>query len=73
MSHKEKKSLLRRAIEREELNLAEYSFEEIEKVIRELAEYYVDKVRAEEAIRLRDAMGVAADKVKSLLKKEVKA
>lgn len=73
MSHKEKNSLLRRAIAREELNLAEYSFEEIEKVIRELAEYYVDKVRAEEAIRLLDAMGVAADKVKSILKKEVKA
>ncbi len=73
MSHKnEKKSLMKRTLQREEVNLAEYSFKEIEEVIRELAEARIEKLRTEEAIRLLDAVGVAVEKIRYLLSKEEK-
>lgn len=71
MSHKnEKKSLMKRILEREEFNLAEYSFKEIEEVIRELAEARIQRLRTEEALRLLDAVGVAVEKIRHLLSKE---
>lgn len=73
MSRKnEKKSLMKRILQREEVNLAEYSFKEIEEVIRELAEARIEKLRTEEAIRLLDAVGVAVEKIRYLLSKEEK-
>lgn len=73
MSHKnEKKSLMKRILEREEFNLAEYSFKEIEEVIRELAEARIQRLRTEEALRLLDAVGVAVEKIRHLLSKEEK-
>lgn len=73
MSHKnEKKSLMKRILEREEFNLAEYSFKEIEEVIRELAEARIQRLRTEEALRLLDAVGVAVEKIRYLLSKEEK-
>ena len=73
MSHKnEKKSLMKRILEHEEFNLAEYSFKEIEEVIRELAEARIQRLRTEEALRLLDAVGVAVEKIRYLLSKEEK-
>lgn len=73
MSHKnEKKSLMKRILEREEFNLAEYSFKEIEEVIRELAEARIQRLRTEEALRLLDAVGIAVEKIRHLLSKEEK-
>lgn len=71
MSHKEeKKPLLKRVIEREEINFADYSLTEIEQVIHQLAESHIDKVRTEEAIRLIDAIGIGLSKVRAILEKE---
>lgn len=71
MSHKEeRKPLLKRVIEREEINFADYTLNEIEDVIRQLAEFHIDKVRTEEAIRLIDAIGVGLSKVRAILEKE---
>ncbi len=73
MSKKEdKKSLLTRVLEREEVNLTEYSIKEIEQVIKELVELRLDRVRTEEALRLLDAIALAVDKVREVLRKEEK-
>ena len=72
VTQNEKKSLMKRILQREEVNLAEYSFKEIEEVIRELAEARIEKLRTEEAIRLLDAVGVAVEKIRYLLSKEEK-
>ena len=45
MSKKEeKKGLMKRLVEREEVNLADYTMNEIEEVIKELVELRVDRV-----------------------------
>ena len=73
MSKKEdKKSLLKRVLGREEVNLTEYSIKEIEQVIKELVELRLDRVRTEEALRLLDAIALAVDKVREVLRKEEK-
>ena len=73
MAKKEdKKSLLTRVLEREEVNLTEYSIKEIEQVIKELVELRLDRVRTEEALRLLDAIALAVDKVREVLRKEEK-
>ena len=60
MSKKEdKKSLLTRVLEREEVN-------------KELVELRLDRVRTEEALRLLDAIALAVDKVREVLRKEEK-
>ena len=70
MSKKEdKKSLLTRVLEREEVNLTEYSIKEIEQGIKELVELRLDRVRTEEALRLLDAIALAVDKVREVLRK----
>ena len=68
----DKKSLLTRVLEREEVNLTEYSIKEIEQVIKELVELRLDRVRTEEALRLLDAIALAVDKVREVLRKEEK-
>lgn len=73
MSKKEeKKPLLRRLVDREEVDLKEYSMNEIEQVIKELVELHIDRVRSEEALRLLDAIAIAVDKVRTVLRKEEK-
>lgn len=73
MSKKEeKKSLLQRMLDREEVDLKEYSITEIEKVIKELVELRLDRIRTEEALRLLDAIALAVDKVRETLRKEEK-
>ena len=73
MSKKEdKKPLLRRLVDREEGDLKEYSMKEIEQVIKELVELHIDRVRSEEALRLLDAIAIAVDKVRTVLRKEEK-
>jgi glutamate synthase domain-containing protein 3 len=73
MSKKEdKKPLLRRLVDREEVDLKEYSMKEIEQVIKELVELHIDRVRSEEALRLLDAIAIAVDKVRTVLRKEEK-
>ncbi len=73
MSKKEdKKPLLRRLGDREEVDLKEYSMKEIEQVIKELVELHIDRVRSEEALRLLDAIAIAVDKVRTVLRKEEK-
>lgn len=72
MSNKkeEQKSLIQRIIDREEVDLREFTMKEIEEVIRELVEYRIDRIRTEEAIRLLDAVTVAITKIRSVLQKE---
>lgn len=73
MSKKEeKKSLLQRMLAREEVDIKEYSITEIEKVIKELVELRLDRIRTEEALRLLDAIALAVDKVRETLRKEEK-
>lgn len=73
MSKKEeKKSLLQRMLDREEVDLKEYTITEIEKVIKELVELRLDRIRTEEALRLLDAIALAVDKVRETLRKEEK-
>lgn len=71
MSKKEeKKGLMKRLVEREEVNLADYTMNEIEEVIKELVELRVDRVRTEEAVKLLDAVSVAVGKIRGILVKE---
>lgn len=73
MSKKEeKKSLLQRVLDREEVDLKEYTITEIEKVIKDLVELRMDRIRTEEALRLLDAIAMAVDKVRETLRKEEK-
>ena len=73
MSKKEeKKGPMKRLIEREEVNLADYTMNEIEEVVRKLVELRIDRVRTEEAIKLLDAVAVAVGKVREILVKEEK-
>lgn len=73
MSKKEeKKSLLQRVLDREEVDLKEYTITEIEKVIKDLVELRLDRIRTEEALRLLDAIALAVDKVRETLRKEEK-
>lgn len=73
MSKKEeKKSLLQRVLDREEVDLKEYTITEIEKVIKDLVELRMDRIRTEEALRLLDAIALAVDKVRETLRKEEK-
>lgn len=73
MSKKEsKKGLLERVLAREEVNFTEYTIKEIEQVIKELVELRLERVRSEEALRLLDAIALAVDKVRSVLRKEEK-
>lgn len=69
---KEEKKLLQRLLDREEVNFKEYSISEIEKVIKELVELRLDRIRTEEALRLLDAIAIAVDKVRDTLRKEEK-
>lgn len=69
MSKKEsKKGLLERVLAREEVNFTEYTIKEIEQVIKELVELRLERVRSEEALRLLDAIALAVDKVRSVLR-----
>lgn len=69
MSKKEeKKSLLERVLAREEVNLTEYTIREIEQVIKELVELRLERVRTDEALRLLDAIALAVNKVRSVLR-----
>lgn len=70
MGHKKEKSLLDRALAKEEINLAEYSLEEVKKVIEDLVELQLNKIHREEIIRLQDAMIMASEKVKKILQSE---
>lgn len=73
MSKKEdKKGLMKRLIDREEVNLADYTMKEIEEVVKELVELRIDRVRTEEAIKLLDAVAVAVGKVREILVREEK-
>ncbi len=67
---KEKKSLLTRVLEREEVNLTEYSIKEIEEVIKELVEMRLNRVRTDTALRLLDAVALAIDKSREILRAE---
>ena len=67
---KEKKSLLTRVLEREEVNLSEYSIKEIEEVIKELVEMRLNRVRTDTALRLLDAVALAIDKSREILRAE---
>lgn len=55
---------------KEEINLAEYSLEEVKKVIEDLVELQLNKIHREEIIRLQDAMIMASEKVKKILQSE---
>ena len=69
MSKKEsKKGLLERVLAREEVKFTEYTIKEIEQVIKELVELRLERVRSEEALRLLDAIALAVDKVRSVLR-----
>lgn len=59
-------------LDREEVDLKDYSITEIEKVIKELVELRLDRIRTEEALRLLDAIALAIDKVRETLRKEEK-
>ena len=61
---------MKRLVEREEVNLADYTMNEIEEVIKELVELRVDRVRTEEAVKLLDAVSVAVGKIRGILVKE---
>lgn len=67
---KEKKTLLTRVLEREEVNLTEYSIKEIEEVIKELVEMRLNRVRTDTALRLLDAVALAIDKSREILRAE---
>ena len=67
---KEKKSLLTRVLEREEVNLTEYSIKEIEEVIKDLVEMRLNRVRTDTALRLLDAVALAIDKSREILRAE---
>ena len=67
---KEKKSLLTRVLERDEVNLTEYSIKEIEEVIKELVEMRLNRVRTDTALRLLDAVALAIDKSREILRAE---
>lgn len=64
--------MLERVLAREEVNFTEYTIKEIEQVIKELVELRLERVRSEEALRLLDAIALAVDKVRSVLRKEEK-
>ena len=70
MGHKKEKSLLERALAKEEINLAEFSAGEVKKVIEDLVELQLNKIHREEIIRLQDAMIMASEKVKKILQSE---
>ncbi len=60
--------MLERVLAREEVNFTEYTIKEIEQVIKELVELRLERVRSEEALRLLDAIALAVDKVRSVLR-----
>lgn len=73
MSKKDsKKSLFDRVMAREKVNLAEYTINEIEDVIKQLVELRLDRVRSEQAIRLLEAVSIAVNKAREILQKEEK-
>lgn len=73
MSKKDsKKSLFDRVMAREKVNLAEYTINEIEDVIKQLVELRLDRVRTEQAIRLLEAVSIAVNKAREILQKEEK-
>lgn len=57
-------------LEREEVNLTEYSIKEIEEVIKELVEMRLNRVRTDTALRLLDAVALAIDKSREILRAE---
>lgn len=59
--------MLERALAKEEINLAEYSLEEVKKVIEDLVELQLNKIHREEIIR---PMIMASEKVKKILQSE---
>lgn len=66
----QKKPLLERVLEREEVNLTEYSIKEIEHVIKELVEMRLNRIRTEKALRLLEAVEIAVGKTREILEKE---
>ncbi|MCM1483755.1 MAG: hypothetical protein NC043_05430 [Muribaculaceae bacterium] len=66
----QKKPLLERVLEREEVNLTEYSIKEIEHVIKELVEMRLNRIRTEKALRLLEAVQIAVGKTREILEKE---
>ena len=52
------------------MNLTEYSIKEIEEVIKELVEMRLNRVRTDTALRLLDAVALAIDKSREILRAE---
>jgi hypothetical protein len=67
---KKEKTLLQRVLDREKVEFAQYSMHEIEKLVYDLVELQLDKIRAEEVIKLLDVIGVASAKIREVVSKE---
>ncbi len=64
------KSLLERVLAREEVDLNRFSMNEIKKVIDDLVELQVNRVRRDEILKLQEVIDKASAKIREILNSE---
>lgn len=64
------KSLLERVLAKEEVDLNRFSMNEIKKVIDDLVELQVNRVRRDEILKLQEVIDKASAKIREILNSE---
>lgn len=67
---KKEKSLLERVIAREEVDLTQFSIQEIHKLVRDLVELQENRIRKDEILKLQGIVIKASEKIKEILERE---
>ena len=67
---KEEPTLLQRVLQREKVDLAHYTMHEIERLVSDLVDLQLDRVRAEEVTKLVGVIDAASAKIREIVSKE---